>query len=122
MLNYLSGLKVTFTPSAVVTEGQRVTLTCSTSCPLNTDYTWIFNSRPLNLPENQNNKYLVLDPVGSHHAGNYTCAAKSGENPITSSEKTLTVQYIEGKLTAAAAGLSAFLLVIIALTVFVWIR
>ena len=90
MLNRLSGLKVTFTPSAVVTEGQRVTLTCSTSCPLNTDYTWTFNSRPLNLPENQNNKQLVLDPLTSQHAGNYSCAVNS-ENNKMSPEATLTV-------------------------------
>ena len=90
MLNYLSGLKVTFTPSAVVTEGQRVTLTCSTSCPLNTDYTWIFNSRPLNLSESQN-KHLVLDPVRNQHAGNYSCAVTS-ENNKMSPEATLTVQ------------------------------
>uniref|UniRef100_A0A671TED3 Ig-like domain-containing protein n=1 Tax=Sparus aurata TaxID=8175 RepID=A0A671TED3_SPAAU len=76
------------TPSAVVTEGQRVTLTCSTSCPLNTNYTWTFNSRPLNLPENQN-KQLVLDPVGSQHAGNYSCAVKTH---ISSRESTLTVR------------------------------
>ncbi|XP_039469142.1 uncharacterized protein LOC120440535 [Oreochromis aureus] len=35
-------LRVKMSPSAVVTEGQRVTLTCSTSCPLtdNTNYTF----------------------------------------------------------------------------------
>ncbi|KAE8300513.1 hypothetical protein D5F01_LYC00654 [Larimichthys crocea] len=70
-------LTVKFAPSAVVTEGQRVTLTCSTSCPLsdNTNYIWYLNSRPLTLPENQH-KQLVLDPVSSQHAGNYSCAVK----------------------------------------------
>ncbi|KAG8014579.1 hypothetical protein GBF38_003121 [Nibea albiflora] len=60
----VTGLSVKFTPSAVVTEGQRVTLTCSTSCPLtdNTNYIWYLNSRPLTLPENQH-KQLVLDPL-----------------------------------------------------------
>ncbi|KAM8771881.1 uncharacterized protein AB9X84_005966 [Acanthopagrus schlegelii] len=86
----VTGLKVTFTPSAVVTEGQRVTLTCSTSCPLtdNTKYNWSFNSRPLDLPEDQN-KQLVLDPVSSQHAGNYSCAVKTH---ISSHERTLTVR------------------------------
>ncbi|XP_038568757.1 uncharacterized protein LOC119898653 isoform X2 [Micropterus salmoides] len=43
----VTGLRVKFTPSAEVTEGQRVTLTCSTSCPLtdNTNYIWYLNSR-----------------------------------------------------------------------------
>uniref|UniRef100_A0A4W6GB94 Ig-like domain-containing protein n=1 Tax=Lates calcarifer TaxID=8187 RepID=A0A4W6GB94_LATCA len=86
----VSGLKVRMTPSAEVTEGQRVTLTCSTSCPLtdDTNYLWYLNSRPLTLPENQT-KHLVLDPVSSQHAGKYSCAVKS--HSISSSEKTLTV-------------------------------
>ncbi|XP_051240485.1 sialoadhesin-like isoform X3 [Dicentrarchus labrax] len=116
-------LKVKFTPSAVVTEGQTVTLTCSTSCPLtdNTNYIWYLNSRPLTLPENQN-KHLVLDPVSSQHAGNYSCAVKTHNN-ISSREKTLTVHSKTGKWTsAAAAGVGAVLLVIIPLTVFCWIR
>ncbi|XP_030285744.1 uncharacterized protein LOC115589151 [Sparus aurata] len=118
----VTGLKVTFTPSAVVTEGQRVTLTCSTSCPLNTDYTWTFNSRPLNLPENQN-KHLVLDPVSSQHEGRYSCMVKTGRRTIGSSEETLTVQNTKGKQTsAAAAGLCAALLVILSLTVLWWMR
>ncbi|XP_039469153.1 uncharacterized protein LOC120440539 [Oreochromis aureus] len=57
-------LRVKMSPSAVVTEGQRVTLTCSTSCPLtdNTNYIWYLNSRPLTPRENQN-KHLILDTV-----------------------------------------------------------
>ncbi|XP_051240481.1 uncharacterized protein LOC127354553 [Dicentrarchus labrax] len=145
----VTGLEVKFTPSAVVTEGQRVTLTCSTSCPLtdNTNYIWYLNSRPLTLPENQN-KHLVLDPVSSQHAGNYSCAVKTHNNissrektltvhsktgnyscavkthnNISSREKTLTVHSKTGKWTpAAAAGVGAVLLVIIPLTVFCWIR
>ncbi|XP_030282318.1 B-cell receptor CD22-like [Sparus aurata] len=118
----VTGLKVTFTPSAVVTEGQRVTLTCNTSCPLNTDYIWTFNSRPLNLPESQN-KHLVLDPVSSQHEGRYSCMVKTGRRTIGSSEKTLTVQNVEQEQTsAAAAGVCAALLVLILLAVFCWIR
>uniref|UniRef100_A0A8C9WWM8 Ig-like domain-containing protein n=1 Tax=Sander lucioperca TaxID=283035 RepID=A0A8C9WWM8_SANLU len=90
--NPFSGLKVTMTPSAVVTEGQRVTLSCSTSCPLtdNTNYIWYFNSRPLTPTEKQN-KHLVLDPVRSQHAGNYSCAVETPHN-ISSSEENLTVK------------------------------
>ncbi|XP_008293150.1 uncharacterized protein LOC103367033, partial [Stegastes partitus] len=60
VLLVVTGLTVTMTPSAEVTEGQRVTLTCSTSCPLtgNTNYIWYFNGRPLG-----QNKHLLLDPV-----------------------------------------------------------
>ncbi|XP_037619606.1 uncharacterized protein LOC119484675 isoform X4 [Sebastes umbrosus] len=119
----VTGLKVQFSPSAVVTEDQRVTLTCSTSCPLtdNTNYIWFFNSRPLTLTENQN-KHLVLDPVRSQHAGNYSCAVRTHNNS-SSHEETLTVQSMRGKWTpAAAAGVCAALLVIIPLSVFCWIR
>ncbi|XP_039858772.1 carcinoembryonic antigen-related cell adhesion molecule 21-like [Simochromis diagramma] len=104
-------------PSAVVTEGQRVTLTCSTSCPLtdNTNYIWYLNSRPLTARENQN-KHLILDPVSREDAGNYSCAVKTNKD-ISSAPKTLTVQSITGTWTPAAAGVSAALLVLILLTV-----
>ncbi|XP_053181738.1 carcinoembryonic antigen-related cell adhesion molecule 21-like [Scomber japonicus] len=117
----VSGLEVKLHP-AVVTEGQRVTLTCSTSCPLtdNTNYIWYLNSRRLTEPESQN-KHLVLDPVTIQHAGNYSCAVKTHQN-IISGEKTLTVQSITGTSTAAAAGVVAALLVIMPLAVFFWIR
>ncbi|KAE8300499.1 hypothetical protein D5F01_LYC00640 [Larimichthys crocea] len=119
----VTGLTVKFAPSAVVTEGQRVTLTCSTSCPLsdNTNYIWYLNSRPLTLPENQH-KQLVLDPVSSQHAGRYSCAVKTHNIP-SSFEKTLTVHSNTGKWTAAAAaGGVAVLLVITALIVFFWLN
>ncbi|XP_036955112.1 uncharacterized protein LOC119020083 [Acanthopagrus latus] len=108
----VTGVKVTFTPSAVVTEGQRVTLTCSTSCPLNTNYTWNFNSRPLNLPENQNNKHLVLDPVRKQHAGNYSCAAGAPQI-IDSSERTLTVLPVEAMAIMNAVKLTMLSLIVL---------
>ena len=117
--NNFSGLRVKLHP-AVVAEGQRVTLTCMTSCPLtdNTTYIWYLNKQPVNLPHNKS-KQLVLDPVGSHHAGNYSCAVTSHKN-FSSSERTLIV---ESKCTfAAAAGAVVALLVITPLFVFLWIR
>nr|XP_024658483.1 sialoadhesin [Maylandia zebra] len=85
-------LRVKMSPSAVVTEGQRVTLTCSTRCPLtdNTNYIWYLNSRPLTASENQN-KHLILDPVSREDAGNYSCAVKTNKD-ISSAPKTLTVR------------------------------
>ncbi|KAI3352537.1 hypothetical protein L3Q82_005485 [Scortum barcoo] len=118
----VTDLKVTLAPSAVVTEGQRVTLSCSTSCPLtdNTNYIWYLNSRPLTPPQNQN-KHLVLDPVSSQHEGRYSCAVKTGTREIISAEETLTVQ-TEKQTAAAAAGVCAVLLVLIPLAVCLWIR
>ncbi|XP_025760826.1 uncharacterized protein LOC102077027 isoform X3 [Oreochromis niloticus] len=110
-------LRVKMSPSAVVTEGQRVTLTCSTSCPLtdNTNYIWYLNSRPLTPRQNQN-KHLILDPVSREDAGSYSCAVKTNKD-ISSAPKTLTVQSITGTWTPAAAGVSAALLLLILLTV-----
>ncbi|XP_025763493.1 uncharacterized protein LOC109202520 isoform X2 [Oreochromis niloticus] len=115
-------LRVKMSPSAVVTESQRVTLTCSTSCPLtdNTNYIWYLNSRPLTPRENQN-KHLILDPVSREDAGSYSCAVKTNKD-ISSAPKTLTVQSITGTWTPAAAGVSAALLLLILLTVCWWIR
>ncbi|KAL3996823.1 ethanolamine kinase [Sarotherodon galilaeus] len=88
----VTGVKVTVTPSAVVTEGQRVTLTCSTSCPLtdNTNYIWYLNSQPVG----HQTKHLILDPVSRENEGNYSCAVNSPQN-ISSAEKALTVKALE---------------------------
>ncbi|XP_008303996.1 sialoadhesin-like [Stegastes partitus] len=117
----VTGLSVWVRP-AEVTEGQRVTLTCSTSCPLsgNTTYTWKLNSEPLTLPLSQN-KHLVLDPVSIQHAGSYSCAVRIGETTMASSEKIVTVQRVT-ETFAAAAGVGAAFLIITPLVVFFWIR
>ncbi|KAM9769635.1 uncharacterized protein ACNS7B_004677 [Menidia menidia] len=92
MMLIVTGLKVIMNPSAEVTEGQKVTLTCSTSCPLTmtTTYMWYFNGEPLNGPVNQK-KHLILDPVDPQHAGNYSCAVRIS-NLLSSTEETLTVK------------------------------
>ncbi|KAK0144998.1 B-cell receptor CD22 [Merluccius polli] len=89
----VTGLSVEVTPVAMVTEGQRVTLTCMTSCPL-TDkpsYMWYQNNGPVTGPESPENQ-LVLDPVSPQHAGNYACSVRNDPH-LRSPEETLTVQY-----------------------------
>ncbi|KAK0147181.1 Sialoadhesin [Merluccius polli] len=88
----VTGLSVEVTPVAMVTEGQRVTLTCITSCPLadKPSYIWYQNNGSVTGSENPENQ-LVLDPVGPQHAGNYSCSVRNYPH-LRSPEETLTVQ------------------------------
>ncbi|KAK5608285.1 hypothetical protein CRENBAI_001575 [Crenichthys baileyi] len=110
-------LLVDLRPAAEVTEGQRVTLTCRTSCPLseNTNYTWYLNSQHLSLTETQS-KQLIIDAFSRQDEGNYSC----GVEMIRSAVKTLTVQRRTVNWKPAAAGLSAAFLVLVSLSVFLY--
>ncbi|XP_071359577.1 B-cell receptor CD22-like [Trachinotus anak] len=119
----VTGLTVRMTPSAVVTEGQRVTLTCSTSCPLpeDTTYIWYLNRRPLTPPGNRR-KHLVLDPVSTHHAGNYSCTVTTPHN-ISSSEEALTVIALgKSLLIMNAIKLILLLMVPAVFLLYLWMR
>ncbi|KAK6300881.1 hypothetical protein J4Q44_G00289790 [Coregonus suidteri] len=87
----VTDLQVKVTP-ATVTEGQKVTLTCSTTtCTLsdnpNPTYIWYKNGHVTN----QSNS-LFLNPVSSEDAGRYSCAVE-GHEVLHSPEETLTVRY-----------------------------
>uniref|UniRef100_A0A665TCR0 Ig-like domain-containing protein n=2 Tax=Echeneis naucrates TaxID=173247 RepID=A0A665TCR0_ECHNA len=119
----VTGLKVKMS-TAAVKEGERVTLICSTSCPLpeSTTYIWNLNGQPLTPPLG-NNKVLVLDPVSSQHAGNYSCAANGNK----SSWRLLRVVHPHtilksAHIRAAVVGACVALLVIIPLMIYFWIR
>ncbi|XP_041640063.1 B-cell receptor CD22-like [Cheilinus undulatus] len=119
----VTDLRVTFSPSAEVTEGQKVTLTCSTSCPLTDDanYIWYWNTQLLTPQENQN-KHLIVEVARIQHAGNYSCAVNTLNN-TRSNEKTLTVHRKMGTwILAAVAGATAAFLVITVLAVVCCIR
>ncbi|XP_045568524.1 uncharacterized protein, partial [Salmo salar] len=84
----VTGLQVKVTP-ATVTEGQKVILTCSTTCTLtdnpNPTYIWYKNGHVTT----QSNS-LFLNPVSSEDAGRYSCAVE-GHKDLYSPEETLTV-------------------------------
>uniref|UniRef100_A0A8C7P7H3 B-cell receptor CD22 n=1 Tax=Oncorhynchus mykiss TaxID=8022 RepID=A0A8C7P7H3_ONCMY len=75
-----------------VSEGERVTLRCRTQCTigLNPTYIWYKNGQSLTKPITSYNS-LILDPVSSEDAGNYSCAVEGLER-ILSPEETLTVR------------------------------
>ncbi|XP_071208841.1 B-cell receptor CD22-like [Salvelinus alpinus] len=83
-------LQVKVTP-VTVSEGQNVTLTCSTTCTLTDNpyptYIWYKNGHVTN----QSNS-LFLNPVSSEDAGRYSCAVE-GHEDLYSAEETLTVRY-----------------------------
>ncbi|XP_029706263.1 uncharacterized protein isoform X2 [Takifugu rubripes] len=117
----VTDIKVKISPSTEVTEGDRVKLTCNTSCPLtnNKNYIWYLNDQLLQLPEHQN-KHLVLAVVTPQHAGNYSCAVNT-QRDVRSPEKTLRVQSSSLKWTlTAAAGVRVALLVFTSLVI-IWI-
>ncbi|XP_042171288.1 sialoadhesin-like isoform X2 [Oncorhynchus tshawytscha] len=72
----VTGLQVKVTP-ATVTEGQKVTLTCSTTCTLgnNPTYVWYKNGHVTNQSTS-----LFLNPVSSEDAGRYSCAVEGHED------------------------------------------
>uniref|UniRef100_A0A674CLJ4 B-cell receptor CD22 n=1 Tax=Salmo trutta TaxID=8032 RepID=A0A674CLJ4_SALTR len=86
----VTGLQVKVTP-ATVTEGQKVKLTCITTCTLtdnpNPTYIWYKNGHVTT----QSNS-LFLKPVSSEDAGRYSCAVE-GHEDLYSPEETLTVRY-----------------------------
>uniref|UniRef100_A0A8C7ID23 Ig-like domain-containing protein n=1 Tax=Oncorhynchus kisutch TaxID=8019 RepID=A0A8C7ID23_ONCKI len=71
-----------------VSEGERVTLRCRTQCTvgLNPTYIWYKNRQITSYNS------LILDPVSSEDAGNYSCAVEGLERSL-SPEETLTVRY-----------------------------
>ncbi|XP_036796012.1 sialoadhesin-like isoform X1 [Oncorhynchus mykiss] len=84
----VTGLLVKVTP-ATVTEGQKVTLTCSTTCTLgdNPTYVWYKNGHVTTKSTS-----LFLNPVSSEDAGRYSCSVE-GHEDLPSAEETLTVTY-----------------------------
>ncbi|KAL1005551.1 hypothetical protein UPYG_G00060560 [Umbra pygmaea] len=75
-----------------VSEGERVTLLCRTTYPLDPipEYIWYKNKQPVTSKETKNT--LILYTVTSEDAGNYSCAVK-GRDDLRSPENTLNVIY-----------------------------
>ena len=78
---YSPVLQVLITPEAVK-EGEKVTLTCNTTCILsnNPTFIWYKNGQPVTLKHTTRNNRLHLNPVSKEDAGSYSCAVRRHES------------------------------------------
>ncbi|XP_076146109.1 B-cell receptor CD22-like [Alosa pseudoharengus] len=81
------------TPPEAVTEGERVTLSCDTTCALSKDPTfiWYNNGQPVTSKHTTRDNKLHLNPV-SEDAGSYSCSVK-GHESLSSNDVSLNVRY-----------------------------
>ncbi|KAL2086481.1 hypothetical protein ACEWY4_017540 [Coilia grayii] len=88
----VTGLQVLVDP-ATVNEGDRVTLTCNTTCRLsnNPTYIWYRNSQPVTNKHTADNR-LHIYSASPEDAGKYSCAVE-GYQSLISPENTLSVRY-----------------------------
>ncbi|KAL2086844.1 hypothetical protein ACEWY4_017903 [Coilia grayii] len=99
-----SGIRVSVTALQVlmnpetVTEGERLTLTCNTTCSLsdNSTFTWYKNGQPLTSKHTTRDNKLQLNPVSSEDSGNYSCAVR-GHESLSSTAVFLHVRYLQVK-------------------------
>uniref|UniRef100_A0AAY4A4H9 Ig-like domain-containing protein n=2 Tax=Denticeps clupeoides TaxID=299321 RepID=A0AAY4A4H9_9TELE len=76
----VTGLQVKVSPGSV-REGQRVTLTCSTTCTLsnNPTYIWYKNRQPVSDKHTTRDNRLYLNSCSREDAGSYSCAVRGHE-------------------------------------------
>ncbi|XP_062389862.1 sialoadhesin-like [Sardina pilchardus] len=88
---------------ATVKEGDNVTLTCSTTCSLSTNpsYIWYRNSQPLSNSHTANNT-LAIDSISPEDAGKYSCAVM-GHEIHKSPEVILDVRYAPKQTSASVS-------------------
>ncbi|XP_041958532.1 B-cell receptor CD22-like [Alosa sapidissima] len=86
----LTDLHITVSPESVK-EGEKVTLTCSSTCSLsnNPTYIWYRNSQP---HKHTADNRLAKDSVSAEDAGRYSCAVQ-GHAIHSSPEMSLSVRY-----------------------------
>ncbi|KAL2086839.1 hypothetical protein ACEWY4_017898 [Coilia grayii] len=95
-----SGIRVSVTALQVlmnpetVTEGERLTLTCNTTCSLsdNSTFIWYKNGQLLTSKHTTRDNKLQLNPVSSEDSGNYSCAFR-GHESLSSTAVFLHVRY-----------------------------
>nr|XP_046192595.1 sialic acid-binding Ig-like lectin 12 [Oncorhynchus gorbuscha] len=113
----VTDLQVKETPG---TEEGKVTLTCSSTCILtdNPTYIWYKNGQLLTNPNTQDN-YLYLDQISSGDAGSYYCSVKGYKNirsPVTFFGEPMSFK------NAVVGIIVVILILILCLFGFMWFR
>uniref|UniRef100_A0AAY5KHK1 B-cell receptor CD22 n=1 Tax=Esox lucius TaxID=8010 RepID=A0AAY5KHK1_ESOLU len=86
----VTDLQVDVTP-ATVTEGQNVTLTCITSCPLTDNPTYIWYKKTVTSPKASGRRYSISN-ITSEDSGEYYCEAQNKYGRLTASTVSVDVQ------------------------------
>ncbi|XP_076136805.1 B-cell receptor CD22-like [Alosa pseudoharengus] len=97
-----------FIPPEAVTEGERVTLTCDTTCRLSKDpiFIWYKNGQPVTYEHTTRDNKLHLNSVSIEDAGSYSCSVR-GHESLSSNNVFLNVRWesISFNVTSDTSGL-----------------
>ncbi|XP_034150202.1 sialoadhesin-like isoform X2 [Esox lucius] len=117
----VTDLQVKMTPDRV-TEGQNVTLTCITSCPLTGNTTYIWYKKNVTSPKASGRRYSITD-ITSEDSGEYYCEVWNGRGSMNSSTLMVTVAGKQTSVLTASAGITVVVLVLIlCLSGFIWFK
>uniref|UniRef100_A0A3P8YW38 B-cell receptor CD22 n=1 Tax=Esox lucius TaxID=8010 RepID=A0A3P8YW38_ESOLU len=97
----VTGLRVKLTP-ATVTEGQNVTLTCITSCPLTDNPTYIWYKKTVTSQKASGQSYSITN-ITSEDSGEYYCEAQNKYGRLNSSTVSVDVQYAPKNILASVS-------------------
>uniref|UniRef100_A0AAY5KXB5 B-cell receptor CD22 n=1 Tax=Esox lucius TaxID=8010 RepID=A0AAY5KXB5_ESOLU len=97
----VKGLQVNVTP-ATVTEGQNVTLTCITSCPLTDNPTYIWYKKTVTSQKESGQSYNITN-ITSEDSGEYYCEAQNKYGRLNSSTVSVDVQYAPKNILASVS-------------------
>ncbi|XP_034150205.1 sialoadhesin-like isoform X3 [Esox lucius] len=107
----VTDLQVKMTPDRV-TEGQNVTLTCITSCPLTGNTTYIWYKKNVTSPKASGRRYSITD-ITSEDSGEYYCEVWNGRGSMNSSTLMVTVAGKQTSVLTASVGITVVVLVLI---------
>ncbi|XP_040891992.1 sialoadhesin-like isoform X2 [Toxotes jaculatrix] len=108
---------VSVSPSAEIKEGSSVTLTCSSDANPAANYTWYKEDEDSVKASGQ---IFIITNIRAEHSGSYYCEAQNSRGRTNS---TFHLTVVPGALKSAAAGtVTAALLALMLLAVFLWIR